>query len=47
MELHVIGIDPGKTQMGHTIDVNENVNTITSLRRRGDAVNAPEKAIGA
>jgi len=34
-------------QMGHTIDVNENVYTITSLKRRREAVNALEKAIGA
>jgi hypothetical protein len=32
--------------MGHTIDVNENVYTITSLKRRRDAVNALETAIG-
>jgi integrase len=34
-------------QMGHTIDVNENVYTVTSLRRRREAVNALESAIGA
>ena len=34
-------------QMGHTIDVNENVYTITSLKRRKEAVNALERAIGA
>lgn len=34
-------------RMGHTLDVNENVYTITSLKRRRDAVNALEKAIGA
>jgi integrase len=34
-------------QMGHTIDVNENVYTVTSLKRRKEAVNALEKAIGA
>lgn len=34
-------------QMGHTVDVNENVYTFTSLKRRKDAVNALEKAIGA
>ena len=34
-------------QMGHTIDANEDVYTITSLKRRKEAVNAPEKAIGA
>jgi hypothetical protein len=34
-------------QTGHTIDVNENVYTITSLRHRKEAVNALEKSIGA
>ena len=34
-------------QMGHTIDVNENVYTVTSLKRRKEAVNALERAIGA
>ena len=34
-------------QMGHTIDVNENVYAITSLKRRKEAVNALERAIGA
>jgi len=34
-------------QMGHTIDVNENVYAITSLSRRREAVNTLEKAIGA
>lgn len=34
-------------QMGHSIDVNENVYTITSLKRRKEAVNALEKAIRA
>ena len=34
-------------QMGRTIDVNENVYTVTSIRRRKEAVNALEKAIGA
>jgi integrase len=34
-------------QMGHSMDVNENVYTITSLKRRREAVNALEKAIGA
>lgn len=45
------GLDVGPQvraeQMVHTIDVNENVYTITSLSRRRDAVNALEKAIGA
>jgi len=34
-------------QMGHTVDVNENVYTITSINRRKEAVNALEDAIGA
>jgi len=34
-------------QMGHTIDINENVYTITSIKRRKEAVNALERAIGA
>src|SRR6266566_3061169 len=34
-------------QMGHTIDASEDVYTITSLKRRKEAVNAPEKSIGA
>jgi hypothetical protein len=34
-------------QMGHTVDVNENVYTITSLKPRKEAVNALEKEIGA
>jgi hypothetical protein len=37
----------GLSRWGHTIDVNENVYTITSLKRRKEAVNALEKAIGA
>jgi integrase len=47
--LKELDVDPHvrAEQMGHTIDVNENVYTITSLRRRRDAVNALEKAIGA
>ena len=32
--------------MGHTVDVNENVYTRTSLKRRRDAVNALESALG-
>jgi hypothetical protein len=32
--------------MGHTIDGNENVYMISSLKRRKHAVNALEKAIG-
>ena len=33
-------------QMAHTIDVNQNIYTITSLKRRKEAVNALEKAVG-
>jgi integrase len=42
-----IGIDPQvrADQMGHTVDVNENVYTQASFGRRRDAVNALEKAI--
>jgi integrase len=47
--LKELDVDPHvrAEQMGHTIDVNENVYTITSLNRRKEAVNALEKAIGA
>lgn len=47
--LKELDVDPQvrAEQMGHTVDVNENVYTITSLSRRRDAVNALEKAIGA
>ncbi len=47
--LKELDVDPHirAEQMGHTIDVNENVYTITSLKRRKDAVNALEKAIDA
>lgn len=47
--LKELDVDPHvrAEQMGHTIDVNENVYTITSLKRRKDAVNALERAIGA
>ena len=47
--LKELDVDPHvrAEQMGHTIDVNENVYTITSLSRRRDAVNTLEKAIGA
>jgi integrase len=47
--LKELDVDPHvrAEQMGHTVDVNENVYTITSLKRRKDAVNALEKAIGA
>jgi integrase len=47
--LKELDVDPQvrAEQMGHTIDVNENVYTITSLKRRREAVNALEKAVGA
>lgn len=47
--LKELDVDPHvrAEQMGHTIDVNENVYTITSLKRRKEAVNALERAIGA
>lgn len=47
--LKELDVDPQirAEQMGHTIDVNENVYTVTSLSRRRDAVNTLEKAIGA
>lgn len=44
-----LGVDPQvrAEQMGHTVDVNENVYTITSMNRRKEAVNTLEKAIDA
>ena len=47
--LKELDVDPHirAEQMGHTIDVNENVYTITSLKRRREAMNALENAIGA
>ncbi|HEY6273382.1 MAG TPA: tyrosine-type recombinase/integrase [Terriglobales bacterium] len=47
--LKELGVDPHvrAEQMGHTVDVNENVYTVTSLSRRKEAVNALERAIGA
>ena len=47
--LKELDVDPHvrAEQMGHTIDVNENVYTITSLKRRKAAVKALENAIGA
>ena len=47
--LKKLDVDPHvrAEQMGHTVDVNENVYTITSLKRRKEAVNALERAIGA
>jgi integrase len=47
--LKELDVDPHvrAEQMGHTVDVNENVYTVTSLKRRREAVNALENAIGA
>lgn len=47
--LKELNVDPHvrAEQMGHTIDVNENVYTITSLKARKQAVNVLENAIGA
>jgi integrase len=47
--LKELDVDPQvrAEQMGHTVNVNENVYTITSLKRRHEAVNALEKAVGA
>ena len=46
--LKELDVDPHvrAEQMGHTVDVNENAYTFTSLKRRKDVVNALEKAIG-
>ena len=46
--LKELDVDPQvrAEQMGHTIDVNKNVYTITSLKRRKEAVNALERAVG-
>ncbi len=45
--LKELDVDPQvrAEQMGHTVDVNENVYTRTSLQRRRDAVNALETAL--
>ena len=45
--LKELDIDPQvrAEQMGHTVDVNENVYTRTSLQRRRDAVNKLEAAL--
>ena len=42
-----LGVDPQirADQMGHSVDVNQNQYTQTSLGRRQDAVNALEKAL--
>jgi len=47
--LKELDVDPHvrAQQMGHTVGVNENVYTITPLKRRKEAVNALERAIGA
>jgi hypothetical protein len=47
--LKELGVDPQirAEQMGHTVDVNENVYTITSINRRKEAVNALERALEA
>jgi len=45
--LKELGVDPQvrAEQMGHTVDVNENVYTKTSLERRREAVNRLESAL--
>jgi integrase len=45
--LKELDVDPQvrAEQMGHTVDVNENVYTRTSLERRRDAVNRLESAL--
>jgi hypothetical protein len=45
--LKELDVDPHvrAEQMGHTVDVNENVYTRTSLQRRRDAVNKLEAAL--
>lgn len=47
--LKELDVDPHvrAEQMGHTVDVNENVYTISSHQRRKEAVNALEKALNA
>ena len=46
--LDELGIDPQvrADQMGHSVDVNQNQHTRSSLNRRMNAVNALEKAVG-
>jgi hypothetical protein len=43
-----LGIDPQvrADQMGHSVDVNQNRYTKSSMERRKNAVNALEKALG-
>ena len=45
--LKELGVDPQvrAEQMGHTVDVNENVYTQTSLQSRRDAVNRLEESL--
>ncbi len=45
----VADVDPQirAEQMGHTVDVNENVYTITSINWRKEAVNVLERALEA
>jgi integrase len=47
--LKELDVDPQirAEQMGHSVDVNENVYTITSINRRKEAVNALERALEA
>lgn len=47
--LKELDVDPQirAEQMGHTVDVNENVYTITSISRRKEAVNSLERALEA
>jgi integrase len=47
--LKELDVDPQirAEQMGHTVDVNENVYTITSINRRREAVNTLERALEA
>ena len=47
--LKELGVDPHvrAEQMGHTVDVNENAYTFSSINRRKEAVNALEKAVEA
>ena len=46
--LDELGVDPQvrADQMGHTVDVNQNQYTRSSLERRRAAVNELEKALG-
>jgi hypothetical protein len=47
--LKELNVDPHirAEQMGHTVDVNENVYTITSINRQKEAVNVLERALEA